>query len=114
MAKRPPHYGTIAPQSGPDRRSLLMGTVSTAAVPVIARGAQAQTLPATPSANSAKPVDITLTVNDREHSVAVDVRTSLLDLLRERHGLTGAKRAATTANATLARFWSMAVVSCPV
>jgi hypothetical protein len=31
MAKRNPHSQGIAPQSGPDRRSLLMGTVSTAA-----------------------------------------------------------------------------------
>jgi len=79
MAKRHPHPGTIAPQPGPDRRSLLMGTVSTAAVPMIARGAHAQTQPTAPSANSTKPVAIVLTVNDREHSVAVDVRTSLLD-----------------------------------
>jgi xanthine dehydrogenase YagT iron-sulfur-binding subunit len=92
MVKRHPLSGTIAPQSGPDRRSLLMGTVSTAAVPVIARGAHAQTPPAAPSANIAKPVDIALTVNDREHTVSVDVRTSLLDLLRERLGLTGAKK----------------------
>jgi xanthine dehydrogenase YagT iron-sulfur-binding subunit len=92
MAKRCPDSGTITTQSGPDRRSLLMGTVSTAAVPVIARGAHAETRPAAPSANIAKPVDITLTVNDREHSVAADVRTSLLDLLRERLGLTGAKK----------------------
>jgi hypothetical protein len=26
MTKRNPHSGTITPQSGPDRRSLLMGT----------------------------------------------------------------------------------------
>ena len=92
MAKHHPHSETITPQSGPDRRSLLMGTVSTAAVPVIARAAHAQTPPAAPSANSAKPVDIALIVNDRDHSLAVDVRTSLLDLLRERLALTGAKK----------------------
>jgi xanthine dehydrogenase YagT iron-sulfur-binding subunit len=92
MTKRNPHSGTITPQSGPDRRSLLMGTVSSAAVPVIARGAPAQT-PSAPSAvNINKPIDIALTVNNREHSLAVDVRTSLLDLLRERLGLTGAKK----------------------
>lgn len=33
-----------------------------------------------------------LTVNGRERDVAVDVRTSLLDLLREQLGLTGAKK----------------------
>jgi xanthine dehydrogenase YagT iron-sulfur-binding subunit len=92
MAKCNPRSGTILPQSGPDRRSLLMGTVSTAAVPVIARGAPAQTPPAAPAVNPDKPVDIVLTVNTREHSLAVDVRTSLLDLLRERLGLTGAKK----------------------
>jgi xanthine dehydrogenase YagT iron-sulfur-binding subunit len=92
MAKRNPHSGTITPQSGPDRRSLLMGTVSAAAAPAIARGAQAQTPPATPAANLDKPLNVALTINNREHSLAVDVRTSLLDLLRERVGLTGAKK----------------------
>jgi xanthine dehydrogenase YagT iron-sulfur-binding subunit len=92
MAKRHPHSGTITPQSGPDRRSLLMGTVSTAAAPVFARAAPAQA-PSTASAASIdKPVAFALTINNREHSVAIDVRTSLLDLRRERLGLTGAKK----------------------
>jgi hypothetical protein len=43
MAKRDPSSGTIMPQSGPDRRSVLMGTVSSAAAPVIARAAQTET-----------------------------------------------------------------------
>nr|BFE30512.1 2Fe-2S iron-sulfur cluster-binding protein [Actinomadura rugatobispora] len=36
--------------------------------------------------------EITLTVNGREHRIAVDTRSSLLDVLRERLGLTGAKK----------------------
>ena len=92
MAKRDPDSGTVAPQSGPDRRSLLMGTVSTAAAPVFARAAPAEAPRAAPSANADKPVDIRLSVNNREHNVAVDARTSLLDLLRERLGMTGAKK----------------------
>jgi xanthine dehydrogenase YagT iron-sulfur-binding subunit len=92
MAKRDPHSGTIALQSCPDRRSLLMGTVSTAAAPVFARAARPQALPAGPTESIDRPVNVALTINDREHSVAVDVRTSLLDLLRERLGLTGAKK----------------------
>ncbi|HEY4277664.1 MAG TPA: 2Fe-2S iron-sulfur cluster-binding protein [Conexibacter sp.] len=36
--------------------------------------------------------DIVLWVNDTEHRVTVDTRTSLLDLLREQLGLTGAKK----------------------
>jgi hypothetical protein len=47
---------------------------------------QPQAPRAAPSANADKPVDIGLTVNNREHNVTVDVRTSLLDLLRERLG----------------------------
>ena len=99
MTKRDPSSGTIMPQSGPDRRSVLMGTVSSAAAPVIARAAQTEARRVAPPTSPGKPVDIALTINDREHNVAVDIRTSLLDLLRERLGLTGAKRAAITANA---------------
>ncbi len=90
MAKRHPHSGNNA--SGPDRRSLLLGTVSTAAAPVFARNVEAA--PVLPATNADQPVtvDVTLTINDREHSVAVDVRTSLLDLLRERLALTGTKK----------------------
>jgi xanthine dehydrogenase YagT iron-sulfur-binding subunit len=36
--------------------------------------------------------DIILTINGEEHSLTIDTRTSLLDLLRERLGLTGAKK----------------------
>jgi aerobic-type carbon monoxide dehydrogenase small subunit (CoxS/CutS family) len=36
--------------------------------------------------------EITLSVNGVEHSLVVDTRTSLLDLLRERLGLTGSKK----------------------
>ncbi len=92
MTKRDPSSGTIMPQSGPDRRSVLMGTVSSAAAPMIARAAQTEARRVAPPTSPGKPVDIALTINDREHNVAVDIRTSLLDLLRERLGLTGAKK----------------------
>jgi hypothetical protein len=42
MTKRDPSSGTIMPQSGPDRRSVLIGTVSSAAAPAIARAAQTE------------------------------------------------------------------------
>src|SRR5919109_577608 len=35
---------------------------------------------------------VTLTINDERHALVVDTRTSLLDLLREHLGLTGAKK----------------------
>ncbi|MBO0717803.1 MAG: (2Fe-2S)-binding protein, partial [Rhizobiales bacterium] len=69
-----------------------MGTVSTAAAPVFARAAQTPAPPVAPAANINKTVDIALIINNSERNVAVDVRTSLLDLLRERIGLTGAKK----------------------
>ncbi len=37
-------------------------------------------------------MDVVLEVNGREHRVAVDVRTTVLDVLRERLGLTGSKK----------------------
>jgi xanthine dehydrogenase YagT iron-sulfur-binding subunit len=37
-------------------------------------------------------LEISLTVNGEEHTLDVDTRTSLLDLLRERLGLTGSKK----------------------
>ena len=69
-----------------------MGTVSTAAAPVFARAAQTSAPPVAPDASIDKTVDIALIINNSERNVAVDVRTSLLDLLRERLGLTGAKK----------------------
>ncbi len=52
--------------------------------------------------------DLTLTVNDQPYSMAVDPRTSLLDLLREHLALTGAKKDATTASAAHVRYIWMA------
>jgi xanthine dehydrogenase YagT iron-sulfur-binding subunit len=69
-----------------------MATVSTAAAPLLAgaSGAAAITAPATD--NPHKSVDAVLTINGRDHQLAFDVRTSLLDLLREHLGLTGTKK----------------------
>ena len=80
------------PRIGADRRSFLMATVSTAAAPLLAgaSGAAAATAPATDDPR--KPVDAILNVNGRDHQLAFDIRTSLLDLLRERLGLTGTKK----------------------
>ena len=37
-------------------------------------------------------LDITLNINGRDHPVSLDIRTTLLDALREHLGLTGAKK----------------------
>jgi xanthine dehydrogenase YagT iron-sulfur-binding subunit len=78
---------------GQSRRNFLMATVSTAAAPIIARSRSAEAAPA--GAQQADPrlaVNLTLKINERDHRVAVDVRTTLLDTLREHLGLTGAKK----------------------
>jgi xanthine dehydrogenase YagT iron-sulfur-binding subunit len=68
-----------------------MATVSTAAVPVLARAAGAES--PVPSRGSPRdPVDVSMSVNGYEHRLTFDVRTSLLDLLREHLGLTGVKK----------------------
>jgi len=69
-----------------------MATVSTAAAPMFARAARAEAAAPAQAASARKPIDITLNVNDRDHQLAVDVRTSLLDLLRDHLELTGAKK----------------------
>ena len=44
-------------------------------------------------------VSIHLTINDQAHSLDIDPRQSLLDVLRERLDLTGTRRGATRAPA---------------
>jgi xanthine dehydrogenase YagT iron-sulfur-binding subunit len=75
-----------------NRRRFLMASASSAAIPAFARGASAQGSPPADVADARTPADLALTVNGHERRLAVDARTSLLDLLRERLGLTGTKK----------------------
>jgi len=45
-----------------------------------------------PAADPRAPVPMSLRVNGRDHQLALDIRTSLLDALREHMGLTGTKK----------------------
>jgi xanthine dehydrogenase YagT iron-sulfur-binding subunit len=75
------------------RRNFLMVTASTAAVPALGRAVSAQAAPAGVSTSAASnPVAFVLAINERRHRVALDVRTTLLDTLREHLGLTGTKK----------------------
>ena len=70
-----------------------MATASSAAAPVFARTLTAEAAPAGRQARSPRdPANITLDINGHEHRLALDVRTTLLDALREHLGLTGAKK----------------------
>ncbi len=75
------------------RRGMLGASVSTAAIAPLAAAmpagpAAAQAVPPDPR----RPANVSLTVNGREHRLALDGRTSLLDTLRVHLGLTGSKK----------------------
>jgi xanthine dehydrogenase YagT iron-sulfur-binding subunit len=80
------------PASGVSRRNFLKATASGAAAPLVAQGfassAEAQAEPIDPR----RPVSMILTVNGQDYRLALDIRTTLLDALREHIGLTGSKK----------------------
>ena len=78
-------------QPGFDRRLFLAGSMGTLAVPAIARGAGAQSASEMPRDLRA-PQKVSLEVNGQKVDLALDVRTSLLDALREHAALTGTKK----------------------
>jgi len=72
-------------------RSLKSGAALTGAV--YAFGSHAtQGEPAMPATDVQSELKVQLVINGAKHALAVDVRTSLLDLLRERLHLTGTKK----------------------
>jgi xanthine dehydrogenase YagT iron-sulfur-binding subunit len=80
-------------RSGTNRRRFLMASASTAAaVPAFARASPADKTAAANAGSARAPAAFTLSVNGRDHQLAVDPRTSLLDLLREHLALTGTKK----------------------
>lgn len=71
--------------------ALVMGELWPASAP--AEAAEAPAAAASPSAEAAPaPIDFVLRVNGREHRLALDPRTTLLDALREHLHLTGSKK----------------------
>jgi xanthine dehydrogenase YagT iron-sulfur-binding subunit len=75
-----------------NRRNFLGASVFTAALPFVGKGieqAEAQPVAAAESDNS---VLVALSVNGQAYRLALDVRTTLLDGLREHIGLTGSKK----------------------
>jgi xanthine dehydrogenase YagT iron-sulfur-binding subunit len=77
--------------SRPDRRAFLLATISTAASPMLARAGDAETVEG-PFAEPGAPATAIFAINGKNHQLSFDVRTSLLDLLREHLQLTGTKK----------------------
>jgi xanthine dehydrogenase YagT iron-sulfur-binding subunit len=74
-----------------NRRRFLGASVATASSSLLARKGEAQPT-STPDSQFGDLVRVSLTINDHIHNATLDPRTTLLDLLRERLGLTGAKK----------------------
>ena len=79
-----------AKPKGPSRRGLIGGAAGIAAAPTIARAAESATT--SPTRVQSGTTDMTLNINGRNRHVSLDVRTSLLDALREYLDLTGSKK----------------------
>lgn len=78
-------------ERGWDRRTFLAtGVGSGLGAALLERPARAQTLPSIQDPRASVPV--TLHVNGTNHRLSLDVRTTLLDALREHAGLTGSKK----------------------
>src|SRR5882757_350376 len=85
------HFPSSPSKHGASRRHFLVASVSTAAAPVFAHTLAAEAATARPPGPN-DPANLTLNVNGRDHPVSLDIRTTLLDALREHLGLTGAKK----------------------
>jgi xanthine dehydrogenase YagT iron-sulfur-binding subunit len=75
--------------SGFDRRTFMTALAGSAAVTARAAGAPAN---AAVLPDAALPVNVTLKVNGQSKPMMLDVRTTVLDALREHLGLTGSKK----------------------
>jgi xanthine dehydrogenase YagT iron-sulfur-binding subunit len=80
-----------SPQLNVSRREFLkIGTIAAAAPAVL--GAQTAEAQATPKVLGPGPVPVTLTINNKKSTAQLEPRVTLLDAMREKFELTGAKR----------------------
>src|ERR1700726_2663938 len=75
----------------PPRREVIAGAASASMVISMSSGTTAQSQ-GSGSGGGALLIPVNLTVNGMRHSLTLDSRSSLLDVLRERLGLTGTKK----------------------
>jgi xanthine dehydrogenase YagT iron-sulfur-binding subunit len=75
-----------------NRRRFLGASVSTAAIPFVGKGLDEAVAQPLALATNDSPLLIALSVNGDNYRLGLDVRTTLLDALREHIGLTGSKK----------------------
>src|SRR6266850_7081782 len=83
---------TAKPTPRPSRRRFLTATASSAVVPAIAHALSSESAHTEGFRNPGGAVNMSLRVNSKEHRVYLDLRTTLLDALREHLHLTGSKK----------------------
>jgi xanthine dehydrogenase YagT iron-sulfur-binding subunit len=75
-----------------NRRRFLGASVSAAAIPFVGKGLEEAAVQQVALADSDSPTSVALSVNGQAYRLGLDVRTTLLDALREHVGLTGSKK----------------------
>jgi xanthine dehydrogenase YagT iron-sulfur-binding subunit len=75
-----------------NRRRFLGASVSTAAIPLVGKSFEEARADLVAPAIAESPVSTKLTINGAPYWLALDVRTTLLDAMREHIGLTGSKK----------------------
>ena len=83
---------TANPTPRPSRRRFLTATASSAVLPAIAHALSSESAYAEGVRNPGEAANMLLRVNSKEHRVSLDLRTTLLDALREHLHLTGSKK----------------------
>src|SRR5258707_5038156 len=83
---------TANPNPRPSRRRFLTATASSAVLPAIAHALSSESARAEGFRNPGGAVNMSLRVNSKEYRVSLDLRTTLLDALREHLHLTGSKK----------------------
>ena len=86
-----PEYDDGRPASL-NRRRFLSGTATTAALPFVSAAAAGAAAQPSPPLDPTEALAMRLIVNGAEHRLGLDVRTTLLDALRDHVGLTGSKK----------------------
>jgi xanthine dehydrogenase YagT iron-sulfur-binding subunit len=85
------HEAANTMREGVSRRTFMTGSVSAAAaVPLM--GSQPRSSAAAAPPDATDKADVSLTINGQPYRLALDMRTTLLDALRDHVGLTGTKK----------------------
>jgi xanthine dehydrogenase YagT iron-sulfur-binding subunit len=86
------HEFSSARAGGVSRRNFLTSTMASTMTFTLLDNARGKVGPAPTRVAPRQPLTLTLNVNGQDRRLALDVRTSLLDALREHIGLTGTKK----------------------